>query len=120
MQSGQTAAPRIHKPLIVTKIFDKSSPKLYTSLVTGERLPTCEVHWYRTTVTGEQEHYFTHMFEDAVIIEIETYMPNCQDPAAAPFTHLERVHFSYRKITWTHEKASTSGEDDWRKPVKAG
>ncbi len=120
MQSGQTAAPRIHMPLVVTKIYDKSSPKLYNALCTGERLTTCEIKWFRTTKTGEQEHYFTHKLEDSVIIKIEAYMPNCQDPAMAPFTHLERIHFSYRKIIWEHVKANTSGEDDWRKPVTSG
>ncbi|RPV77412.1 hypothetical protein IPC782_31035 [Pseudomonas aeruginosa] len=33
------------------------------------------------------------------------------------FTHLEDVHFTYRKITWTHEVSGTSGSDDWRSPV---
>jgi type VI secretion system secreted protein Hcp len=27
---------------------------------------------------------------------------------------LEKVSFAYRKISWRHETASTSGEDDWR------
>ncbi len=39
---------------------------------------------------------------------------NCQDPGNAHFTHLEDVHFTYRKITWTHEVSGTSGSDDWR------
>ncbi len=41
-------------------------------------------------------------------------MHNCQDPGNAHFTHLEDVHFTYRKITWTHEVSGTSGSDDWR------
>ena len=45
------------------------------------------------------------------------YMLNCQDPANSHFTHLEEVHFTYRKITWTHEVCGTSGSDDWRTPV---
>ncbi len=45
------------------------------------------------------------------------HMHNCQDPGNAHFTHLEDVHFTYRKITWTHEVSGTSGSDDWRSPV---
>ena len=116
VQSGQPTGQRVHKPLTITKIFDKSSPLLYTALSTGERLNVCEIKWYRTSVSGTQEHYFTIKLEDAIITNISSYMPNCQDPSQAHFTHLEDVSFSYRKITWTHEKASTSGGDDWRAP----
>jgi len=117
-QSGQPTGQRVHQPLTITKVFDKSSPMLYKALTTGERLPTCELKWYRTSKTGTQEHYFTIKLEDAIITNITGRMPNCQDPNQAHFTQLEDVSFSYRKIAWTHEIASTSGEDDWRAPAK--
>ena len=116
-QSGQPTGQRVHKPLTITKVFDKSSPMLYKALSSGERLPKCEIKWWRTSSQGVQEHYFTTKLEDAIITNISARMPNCQDPSQAHFTHLEDVSFSYRKITWTHEIGSTSGEDDWRAPV---
>ncbi len=116
-QSGQPSAQRLHKAMTITKVFDKSSPLLYVALTTGERLSKCEVKWYRTSTTGTQEHYFTTILEDAIITNINAIMPNCQDPGQAHFTHLEKISFSYRKITWTHEVGGTSGEDDWRSPV---
>jgi type VI secretion system secreted protein Hcp len=116
-QSGAPTGQRVHKPLTITKVFDKSSPMLYTALSSGERLPKCEIKWWRTSSSGTQEHYFTIKLEDAIITNITARMPNCQDPSQAHFTHLEDVSFSYRKITWTHEVGSTSGEDDWRAPV---
>jgi type VI secretion system Hcp family effector len=51
------------------------------------------------------------------IVDIQSRMPNCQDPDNAHFTHLEDVYFTYRKIVWTHEVSGTSGSDDWRSPV---
>jgi len=117
VQSGQPTGQRMHKAMVITKIFDKSSPMLYVALTTGELLPKCTLKWYRTSAEGRQEHYFTIELEDAIITDIKAYMPNCQDPKNAQFTHLEDIAFSYRKITWTHEKASVSGEDDWRAPV---
>ncbi len=116
-QSGQPTGQRVHKPLTITKVFDKSSPLLYAALTTGERLTTCQIKWYRTSVTGTQEHYFTIALEDAIITNIRARMPNCQDPAMSSFTHLEDVSFSYRRITWTHEVGGTEGTDDWRAPV---
>jgi len=113
-QSGQPSGNRVHLPIKITKIFDKSSPLLYQALVTGESLE-CEISWYRNSLEDqEQEHYFTHLIEGAVVVDIKTIMPNCQDPSQKHFTHMEEVSFSYSTITWTHEIAGTEGHDDWR------
>ena len=116
-QSGQPTGMRVHKPVRITKVFDKASPLLWAALTSGERLSEVVIQWYRTSASGTQEHYYTTTFEDAIIVEINGSMHNCQDPENAHFTHLEDVHFTYRKITWTHEVSGTSGSDDWRKPV---
>lgn len=113
-QSGQPSGQRVHDNLVITKVFDKCSPLLYNALVTGERLPTCTIRWFRTTNEGQEEHYFTHELEDAVIVRIKTIMPNAQDPSKAHLTHMEQISFRYRMITWTHEVAGTEGTDDWR------
>lgn len=112
-QSGQPSGTRLHMPLKVTKVFDKSSPLLYQALVTGESLEL-EIEWYRTSSEGTHEHYFTHLIEGAIVVDMKAMMPNCQDPNMAQFTHLEEVSFSYSTITWTHEIAGTEGNDDWR------
>jgi type VI secretion system secreted protein Hcp len=117
VQSGQPTGQRVHRPMKITKVFDKSSPLLYVALTTGEKLTKCILKWYRTSPAGQQEHYFTIELEDAIITDITSYMPNCQDEKNKQFTHLEDIAFSYRKITWTHEVAGTSGSDDWRTPV---
>ena len=114
-QSGQPTGQRVHKPLVITKVFDKASPLLLAALTSGERMSTVEITWYRTSTLGTQEPYYTTKLEDAIIVEIKDYMHNCQDPANSHFTHLEDVHFTYRKITWTHIVCGTSGSDDWRK-----
>lgn len=116
LQSGQPTGMRVHKPVRITKVFDKASPLLWAALTSGERMSEVVIQWYRTSASGTQEHYFTTKLEDAIIVEINGYMPNCQDPGNAHFTHLEDVHFTYRKITWTHEVSGTSGSDDWRSP----
>lgn len=113
-QSGQPTGQRVHKPVMISKIFDKSSPLMYNALTSGERLPKVEIKWYRTSSTGTQEHYFTTTLADAIIVDIVAKMPNCQDPGLSHFTHLEDVFMTYRAIEWTHEVAGTSGSDDWR------
>ncbi|WP_282283737.1 Hcp family type VI secretion system effector [Pseudomonas sp. PS02302] len=121
-QSGQPTGQRVHKPLMITKVFDKASPLIFNALTSGERLGKCRLEWYRTSATGTQEHYFTIELEDAIIVDVQSRMPNCQDPSMAHFTHLEDVYFTYRKIVWTHEvsgTSGTSGSDDWRSPIAA-
>jgi type VI secretion system secreted protein Hcp len=96
-QSGQPTGQRVHKPLMISKVFDKSSPLLFSALTSGEEVK-CRL-------------------EGATLVDIQSRMPNCQDPDNAHFTHLEDVYFTYRKIVWTHEVSGTSGSDDWRSPV---
>ena len=115
-QSGQPTGQRVHKPLKVTKVFDKSSPLLMRALTSGERLPKVELKFYRNSATSTIEHYYTIQLEDALIVDIQQYMPHCQDPATNHYTHQEDVYFTYRKIIKTHEIASTSESDDWRTP----
>ena len=118
-QSGQPTGQRVHKPLCITKVFDKASPLLLKALTSGERMTEVIIEWYRTSASGTQEHYYTTKLEDAVIVDIKNYMHNCQDPDNMHFTHLEDVHFSYRKIIWTHVISNTTGSDDWRAPVSS-
>jgi type VI secretion system secreted protein Hcp len=117
-QSGQVTGDRVHHPIVITKVFDKSSPMLYNALCTGEMLKEVELKWYRATKDGPLEHYFTTKLEEAIIVNITAYMPNCQDKNLAHFTHLEDVSITYGKISWRHELAKTEGQDSWREAAK--
>jgi type VI secretion system secreted protein Hcp len=112
-QSGMTTGQRVHRPVIITKVFDKSSPMLYLALCQNE-LVDVEIKWFRPTETAGIEHYFTTTLKQAKIVDIKAYMPNCQDKNLAQFTHLEDISFSYAKISWRHVIAGTEGEDSWR------
>ncbi|MGF1607527.1 MAG: Hcp family type VI secretion system effector [Rhodothalassiaceae bacterium] len=112
-QSGQPSGQRVHEALKITKMFDKSSPMLYQALATGEQISKVEIMAYRTSSSGEQEHYFTITLQNATITDIKTWMPNTKDANFKEFTHHEDVSFSYKKIDWTHEVAGTAGSDDW-------
>ncbi|HBP8200025.1 TPA: Hcp family type VI secretion system effector, partial [Escherichia coli] len=64
-QSGQPAGQRAHKPFIFTVALNKAVPLMYNALASGEMLPTTELHWWRTSVEGKQEHYFTTRLTDS-------------------------------------------------------
>ncbi|WP_457745793.1 Hcp family type VI secretion system effector [Sulfurimonas sp.] len=117
--TGQPTGQRTHNPLIVTKMIDKSSPLLYNALTTGETLKKVELKWYRTSYAGKPEHYYSMVLEDAIITDMEASMASQEMAGASQTAPIEKVSFSYRKISWRHETASTSGEDDWRVGVGA-
>lgn len=59
------------------------------------------------------EHDFTIARADAIVGRLTISMSHCRDPAQKCFTHLEDMSFTYRKITKTHQIASTSESDGW-------
>ncbi|OCR26543.1 type VI secretion protein [Pseudomonas syringae] len=109
VQTGQ----RMHKPVIITKTLDKSSPLINTALSNGEPLKTCRIEFFRYSGRGGQELFYTIELKNALIIGVDLLLPHCQDLSTAHFTQLERVHFAYETITWRHEIAGTSGYDEW-------
>ncbi|HTV87150.1 MAG TPA: Hcp family type VI secretion system effector [Dyella sp.] len=106
-QSGQPSGQRVHKP------------PMYQSLASSEMLPKVEVQWFRTSVDGKQEHFFTTQLEDATIVDITTVLPHAQDASKSDYTQPIKVALAYRKISWTHAIAGTEASDDWRKPMEA-
>lgn len=115
-QSGQPTGQRVHRPMIFTCAINKAVPLLYQALASGELLPKVVLKLYRTSVHGQQEHFFSTTLEDAVIVNIAMAVPNAQSPMYSDFTQLIDVALSYRKISWEHVVANTSAADDWRAP----
>jgi len=110
---------RIHKPFKFTVALNKAVPLMYNALASGEMLPTITLKWYRTSVEGKQEHFFSTILTDATIVDIDCQMSHYQDPAKSDFTQLIGVSVAYRKIDREHTVAGTSGSDDRRAPIEA-
>ncbi len=117
-QSGQPAGQRAHKPFIFTVALNKAVPLMYNALASGEMLPTTELHWWRTSVEGKQEHYFTTRLTDSTIVDMKLHMPHCQDPAKREFTQLLEVSLAYRKMNGNTSNLAppvpTTGAHRWK------
>jgi type VI secretion system secreted protein Hcp len=100
--SGQAEGQRVHSPATFSKGFDKTSPMLYQACCTGERLTKCEFKWYRAGMDGGDEHFFTHVLHDALIVSINAGGDS------------ESVSLTYRQMDWTQEVAGTAASDNWR------
>lgn len=118
-QSGQPSGQRVHKPFNFTVALNKAVPLMYNALASGEKLTKVTLKWYRTSIEGKQEHFFSTVLEGATIINIDCKMPHCQDDTKSSFTQLVEVSLAYRKIDWDHVVCGTSGADDWRKPIES-
>jgi len=115
--SGLPTDTRVHNALVVTKTFDKSSPKLYQALTSGEHFDDVTLKFYRGAEKDKkQEHYFTIKLEDAIIVSMRPFMPNILDPNNENFRPMEEVAFTYGKITWTWEIDGIEATDEWSIP----
>lgn len=115
-QTGLGSGKRIHGPLTIVKEYDKSSPKLYQALCTGEHMKSVKLKWFRIDPAGSEEHYFTHQLEDAIVVEVKPYMPLAFLKENEPYRHMEEISFTYSKIKWVWEPDGVEAEDAWRVP----
>ena len=112
-QTGLPVGKRVHHPLTIVKVIDRSSPLLYQACTGGEHL-TVELKLWRPSPIGE-EHYFTIRLEDAIIVSIRPYTPapgrfeSMEEVATLP---MEEVSFTYRKIIWTYEPEALQAVED--------
>jgi type VI secretion system secreted protein Hcp len=111
---GKIQGNRRHAAIEIVKEFDKASPLLYDALCTGAVIKTCTLNWYRIDPTARNEQiYFTHKFENSLVVSIEPFMLNAQQ--YPDINHMERIRFRYEKITWIWVPDNIEKTDEWLK-----
>ena len=115
-QSGLPSGKRQHLGMTLTKEIDKSSPKIYQALCSGEQLKTAVLEFYRISPKGTEEKYYTIKLENAVVVGTHLWVPNCLQPDNRQLGHMEDVQLTYEKITWTWEPDGIESEDSWLAP----
>jgi type VI secretion system secreted protein Hcp len=110
---GIASGRRVHRPIVITKEIDRSTPMLYQALCTGELLTDMELEWYRIDGTGDEELYYTMSMFNGIITKIRPWVPNVLDQNNSHLKHMEDVHISYEKIIWTWEPDGVEFEDAW-------
>ncbi len=120
--SGLPTGKRMHKPFVITKELDKSSPLLYNALVNNENIPEWELQFWTPQLkaaTGggtEVQHYSIKLI-NANIASISYRMANNKHPDLMKFAEYEEVAFTYQKVIWTWNDGGITAEDDWEAPV---
>ena len=115
-QTGLPTGKRVHCPMTLTKQIDKSSPKLFQALTTGEQMEEVTLEYYRISPKGDEEKYYTVKLANAILTNIRAWMPNCLESSHREMEHMEDVSFTYEKITWTYNSDGIEAEDSWLAP----
>jgi len=114
--TGLPSGQRIHHPLTITKRIDPSSPLIAQACCTGEHINNFVLDFYQIDENGKEILYYKIILENAIIVQVENYYPLTFLEENKPYLHMEKVSFTYSKISWSHETASKTAEDDWKKP----
>ncbi len=112
-EHGVPSGKRVHRPLMITKEVDKSTPKLYQALCTGEPMSEATLRWYRMDGSGEEVQFFTVMLQNALIVKIESWVPDVLDKQNASYGNMENLWFTYETIRWTWEEDGIEYEEHW-------
>lgn len=116
--SGLPTGQRMHKPFVVTKELDKSSPLLYNCLCTNENISEWTLRFWApqvkaSTGSGSEVQHFTVKLTNANIASIDFRMDNNKHPDLMKYAEYEEVAFTYQKIEWTWNDGGISAVDDW-------
>lgn len=115
--SGLPTGKRMHKPLVITKELDKSSPLLYNILVNNENITEFELKFWQPSTTGAEKQHYTIKLTNANIATINFRMANNKHPDLMKFAEYEEIAFTYQKIEWTWTDGGITAMDDWETPL---
>jgi type VI secretion system secreted protein Hcp len=113
-QSAQPKGKRVYEPFSITKELDKASPKILQVLSTGETLTKVLFEYFRINAQGKEEKYFTIELNNAIVVGVRKWVPNCLDPDFKTYGHMETVSFTYEKSIWTAVVDGKEAQDSWK------
>jgi type VI secretion system secreted protein Hcp len=114
--SGLPTGKRQHRPFVITKEVDKSSPLLFNALVNNENIKKWKLEHWQPSTTGMEKQHYTVELVNASIAYIRSIMPNNKHPELMQFKEYEEIAFCYQKIIWTWMDGGITAEDDWEAP----
>lgn len=116
--SGLPTGKRQHKPFVITKELDKSSPLLYNALTNNENITEWELQFWTpqlhaSTGTGAERQHYTIRLTNVNIASIDFRMLNNKNPDLVRYAEYEEIAFTYQTINWTWTDGGIFAQDDW-------
>ncbi len=112
--TGLPTGQRIHHPYTIIKAKDVSSPKLMQACCTGEGVTVQHDFYEIDPASGAEKKYFTVKLEDALLVNHNAYTPETFIADNKPYHDMEKVSFTYSKITHTFHDGNIEYTDDWK------
>jgi len=114
--SGMASGKRQHKPFVITKEIDKSTPILANVLYNNESISAWELRFWQPSPSGQEVQHYTVELVNGTIAEIRSEMLNNKYPENMQHREREHIAFTYQKIIQTWEDGGITAEDDWETP----
>lgn len=111
--SGGAVGKRVHKPFVVVKELDKSSPLLYQAMVNNEVLTGWELDFFAASPTGIEKQDYTVVLTNALITDIRFVLPNTKNADTMKLNPYETIEFTYQSIQWTWVDGGLTATDKW-------
>lgn len=115
--TGQATGKRQHKPFVITKEIDQSSPRLYGALASNENLTEWELQFWAITSfgpgPGTEKMRYTVKLTNASIASIAFRMANNKDPELANRAEYEEIAFTYQAVEWIWMLGNVTMTDNW-------
>jgi type VI secretion system secreted protein Hcp len=109
--SGLATGKRQHKPVVITKGVDKSSPALRQALVMNELLSEVTIQFYEVSRDGVERNHYTIVLKNARITGVRHVMRDNKNPETARLPAYEELSLVYEAITWTWNDGGISATD---------
>jgi type VI secretion system secreted protein Hcp len=114
--SGLPTGKRQHKPFLITKSVDKTTPLFYHALINNETLTSCTIRFVRPSNAGTLDNYYTVKLTNASVASSEFKKGDARG-GAGRLGEYEEIGFTYQKIEWTITDGGITAQDDWESPV---
>jgi type VI secretion system secreted protein Hcp len=112
LQTGRATARRQHKPLVIKKRIDKSTPLIAKALTKHAKIEG-EFKFYRPNPAGDgtTQHYYTVKINNGRVHSQKQVSEWATGATAEP--PMEEVSFIFGTISWTYEDGGVQHEDTW-------
>ena len=109
--SGMPTGRRVHKPVVITKDLDSSSPQFFQAAAGNETLKTVVIEFARSDPRGLETVYYKVTLTNANIASLKQFTADsASGRAGAP---LEEISLTFQKIEVESVTGKTTAQDDW-------
>lgn len=106
---GKLTGTRVHRPVVIVKEFDRTTPLLYRAVCAGRPMKQATIKMYRILEAGLEAEYFNIMLENVKITTVSPWLV----PDGMSSTHLETLELRYEAITWKYTEGNILYRDAW-------